>query len=41
MDRIYFEKFLSNDDLTEAEIEYMLLPDYWRQGMEVKLQRNY
>ncbi|MDY4948463.1 MAG: GNAT family N-acetyltransferase [Clostridium cadaveris] len=32
MDRIYFEKFLSNDDLTEAEIEYMLLPDYWRQG---------
>lgn len=29
---IGYAAILPNDDLTEAEIEYMLLPNYWRQG---------
>ncbi len=29
---IGFAALLPNEDLTEAELEYMLLPDYWGQG---------
>lgn len=38
--RIYFEKILSQDDFTEAEVEYLLLLEYWGMGYGSEILRE-
>lgn len=37
--RIYFEKILSQDDFNEAEVEYLLLLEYWGMGYGSEILR--